>query len=330
LDGACSDTDGLTIDRSAHFAAQAFAVDTVKEILILVSSPQKDPGHLNWLGFRDLVADQIGDDIAVEMSALGQLTLLVNGNKTSIRDDVRGYDVADFDLVVFRTIGNRLQTAIAVAAYCRKKGIRYIDQYIPTLGSTKLAWTFVHWEHDLPVPVTASCPAARVKEMVKETGLPAVLKATGAMRGQNNYLVHSVDDIVAHMSAPDAPKYILQNFIPNDGDYRILVLNNKPVMAIKRVAVKGSHLNNTSQGGTASRVALDAMPSEALDVAVRATRLAKLAVAGADIIVDNQTGKPYLLEVNKEPQIATGGLAGEKTHFYVRALSEMVNAELRL
>jgi endo-1,4-beta-xylanase len=92
------------------------------------------------------------------------------------------------------------------------------------------------------------------------------------------------------MSAPDAPKYILQNFIPNDGDYRILVLNNKPVMAIKRVAAEGSHLNNTSQGGTASRVALDAMPSEALDVAVRATRLAKLAVAGADIIIDNQTG----------------------------------------
>ena len=296
----------------------------MKKILLLVHAPQKRPGHLNWLSFRDLIKSEVSEDVQVEMSALTQLTFVLDSDNTRVYDHAQKFDVSSFDLVVFRTIGAYLEEAIAVAAYCRKKGIRYIDTYLPKIGNDKLDCAFVRWEHNLPVPKTIYGPVDGMLNEVATVGLPAVLKASAGKKGRDNYLVSTEDEISQYMAASGAPAFVLQNFIPNDGDLRLVVLNDEVRLVIKRHASQGSHLNNTSQGGTAELIEPRELPESALALAKEAARLEQLTVAGVDLIEDSQTGAYYVLEVNRAPQIATGGFAELKAAAYAQMLETLV------
>lgn len=299
----------------------------MKKILLLVHAAQKRPGHLNWLPFRDLVQQYIADGVQVEMASLSGLTFVLDGDATKIVDSHQGFDVADFDLVVFRTIGKRLEEAIAVAAYCRKHGITYIDEYIPAIGNAKLGCAFTRWEQGLPVPKTVYGPLDGMLEYAETIGFPAVLKADAGKKGRDNYLVRTPDDIRKYRAAKDAPAFVLQNFIPNDGDLRLVVMNGQVRLVLKRIAAGGSHLNNTSQGGSVELVPVESLPKPVIDLALKATKLEKLSIAGVDLIQDKYSGDYFILEVNRAPQIATGGLADLKTKAYAEMLGEIIKGE---
>lgn len=297
----------------------------MKKILLIVHAPQSRPGHLNWIALRDRVREDMSD-VQVDMSALSELTFVVSGDKARIFDANQGYDVADFDLVVFRTIYGQVDAAIAVAAYCRKHAVPYVDEYIPQIGNTKLSCAFIRWEHDLPVPPTAYGPAASLAALAEdgELGWPLVVKADNGKKGDDNFLIEDVDELNRCLVERPDVHFVMQTFIPNKGDYRIVVMNYVSRMAILRTAAPGSHLNNTSKGGGSGLVSLDTLDPRIVQLAVDAAKLEKLAVAGVDIIVDAQTGKPYILEVNRAPQIATGAYVDEKMKHYTTALRELL------
>lgn len=298
-----------------------------KRILVLVHARQARPDHLNWFAFRDLLRAELAGAAQVEMSALTELTFVLEPGKARIYDAAQGYDLADFDLVVFRTISRYHEEAISVAAYCRMKHIRYIDEYIPQVGNAKLSCAFVRFEHGLPVPPTTYGTAESLAAVAGTAYFPwpLVLKDNAGKKGRNNYLVHDATELRKLITEQPELRFVMQSFIPNDGDYRILVLNGKPRMAILRKAgANGGHLNNTSQGGTAEDVPLGQLPKAVLDIAVKAAKLEHLAVAGVDIIIDKRDGKPYILEANRSPQIATGAFAANKTAQYAAALKELL------
>jgi glutathione synthase/RimK-type ligase-like ATP-grasp enzyme len=300
-----------------------------KKILMLVHEPQTRPGHLNWVALRDLVREHMPDDTAVEMSAISELTFVIDGQSARVYDTEQGYDLADFDLVVFRTMYGQPEACIAIAAYCRKKGIPYIDQYIPEVGNTKFSCAFIRWEHNLPVPPTAYGPAAQVASLAASGafGWPVVVKADRGKKGQDNFLAHTPEEVQRILTEHEGKRFVMQAFIPNKGDYRILVFNGKPKMAMLRQASGDSHLNNTSQGGSATLVPLEELAPEIIDIAITASSLERLAIAGVDIIIDAKTSRSYILEVNRAPQVATGGFADQKIQLYSQALQELVNSE---
>ncbi len=296
-----------------------------QKLLMLVHAPQTRPGHLNWVALRDWVRREL-PDVTIEMSALGELALVVDGPSTRIYDTRQCFDVADFDAVVFRTLYGHMEVAIATAAYCRKKGVSYIDQYIPRVGNGKLSCAFVRWEHGLPVPRTAYGPASELTAIAQkgDMGWPLVLKADHGKKGNDNHLLPNPEAVKQLLADNPETAYVMQSFIPNNGDYRILTLNGQARLAILRRAAEGQYLNNTSKGGTAETVPLKDVPKEVIDLAVKASKVEKLAVAGADILTDATTGKAYVLEVNRAPQLATGASAETKMHEYGKALRELL------
>lgn len=301
---------------------------SMKKILLLVHTAQTRPGHLNWVAFRDALQQRFGKGAAIEMSAVSQLTFVLDGSNARIYDAKQQFDIRNFDLVVFRTIGNQSEPAIAVAAYCRKLGIPYIDSYIPEIGATKLSCAFVRWEHDLPVPSTYYGPDEELLAIARwQQTWPWVVKADNGKKGRDNFLVHSLPELEEVFVKNPEVRFVMQTFIPNDGDFRVLVFNNKARMVILRRGSGDSHLNNTSQGGTATQVPLQDLPDGVVDLAVRAAKLERLAIAGVDIIIDKQTNKLYILEVNRAPQIPTGAFADEKLTQYVEALKELLIQE---
>jgi glutathione synthase/RimK-type ligase-like ATP-grasp enzyme len=142
---------------------------------------------------------------------------------------------------------------------------------------------------------------------------PFILKNPFASRGKQNYLVESISSLNTIINQEKDVPFLAQRWVPNDGDFRLIVVNHKVRLAIKRTSTAGSHLNNTSQGGSAELVELGSLDSQMLNDAEQLSKLINRQVTGVDMIVDKQTGTPYFLEANNMPQLSTGAFVKEKS-----------------
>jgi hypothetical protein len=176
----------------------------------------------------------------------------------------------------------------------------------------------------LPIPKTVyftvdSLQTIAMKQLAKY-GLefPLIVKSNDGSRGSDNYLCKNIKEIhniaKESLTLPQPKEYIVEEYIPNDGDYRILYigLSHEPFV-FKRIASKGSHLNNTSKGGGGIVVDNATLPKVFFKDAKKAAKAVSCDIVGIDIIVNSETGKHYILEANSTPALATGFNVTEKT-----------------
>ncbi len=134
----------------------------------------------------------------------------------------------------------------------------------------------------------------------KLLSFPVIAKPYDGSRGVGIELLHSVDDL-QRLALP-LKNYVLQNFIANDGDWRVIVIGGRPIGVMKRVARDGSYLNNISRGARAYNETDEDVLSVIFDIAPKVAGLFNLRVCGVDIIRDATTGEYKILEVNTAPQ----------------------------
>ncbi len=128
---------------------------------------------------------------------------------------------------------------------------------------------------------------------------PFIAKPDLGARGFGVALVKSSGDIASLVGIKD---YVFQNYIKNNGDWRVIVLGGRVLGVMKRIARKGSILNNVSQGGRTIKETDPAILQEVMRLATDATAVLKLAFCGVDIIRDETAGQFYFLEVNTAPE----------------------------
>ena len=295
----------------------------MKKVLLLTSVKQtgRKPTYLAEEAFVEKLSQSLGDEVSITLAALPEL-MYQTGTTTKIWHPTEGYDVADFDAVIIRKVGNFLELGIAIAHYANYHKIPFTDHYLLTNGNGKLACAFIRALKALPVPETLYGPVDQVlaSQLVQ---FPVVVKADLGHAGQDNYLVHDAAEYKTILDTHAGQIMVTQSYIPNDGDYRVLVFNHKPVLAILRKKANGSHLNNTSQGGAASIVALDDLPQKLLRAAARASRVEKVQVAGVDMMIDIETGLHKIIEVNRAPQIPSGTFIDEKIAVYADFIKKL-------
>jgi ribosomal protein S6--L-glutamate ligase len=90
------------------------------------------------------------------------------------------------------------------------------------------------------------------------------------------------------------PPYYLQEYIPNDRDFRVFVINGKAVGAIMRISDSLTH--NIHQGGCGSAAIID---EEMGDIASRAAECVGVDYGGVDLLIHE--GSYSVLEVNGTP-----------------------------
>ena len=287
----------------------------MKRVLLILPAPYKK--YPEYTGNFVAASDS---KVEFVVSFLDDFLFVINGTQASIRDLRQDFDVADFDSVMMWLSLNQNQAEmIAIAAYCRKRKVHYADDYIPYVYGDfgdKLGSAFVAWEHGLNVPDTLFGSHQTIAEHYDHFELPVILKSVHGGKGNNNYLIHDAAELQQILESNPDTKYVLQQFIPNDGDYRVLVFGGKPTLVIYRRASGNSHLNNTSQGGTAKTVDLSTISPAVKTLAKLAAHVGKVEIAGVDIMLDKDTGEPYLLEVNRLPQIASGSFIDDKLQAY--------------
>jgi glutathione synthase/RimK-type ligase-like ATP-grasp enzyme len=243
-----------------------------------------------------------------------------------------GEDIASFDIVHFKTSGERDVTA-AMARYLKKRGVKIVDESTMHFApSSKLYQYVILADNDIPLPdslyMSPSNLRASYEKFTETLGLPFVLKGIHASRGDHNYLIRSreaYDQACAAVLA-DGVFVIGQKFVPNTGDYRVLVFGRRIAMIIHRSRADDStHLNNTSQNGTARLIELADLPTEVQTTSIVAAKVMDHGVAGVDMVQDSETGMWYCFEVNSGPQLATGAFIDEKR----AAFAKYIETELK-
>ena len=279
--------------------------------------------------FAGKIRHLVGDDATVANCEISELFFEVDAESIAIYHPVKGFDIKDFDLVIIRHIGKYSVEAHAITAYCEAFGIQYTDTYLNRLLlDNKLSTQFALWFGGIKNwPRTLYGPVAEMKRRLPELGGKAVLKDNNGSKGRLNFVVSSPKQIQLIVDEYPDIFFVLQEYIPNKGDLRVLVLNGAASLVIRRTGDGSSHLNNTSQGGAADIVPLEEIDSRVLEVAERAAELLKLQVAGVDVMFDERTSEAYLLEVNNAPQVSSGSFVEEKASLYANMIRSMLKGE---
>lgn len=302
-----------------------FLVDTK----MVASAAQKE--HKNVLILNSIDSDIVAKFASDLSSATPGLTchystyddLLIyldNGTASIIRNST-GEKLEEYDLVYFKTHFQRQEFAASLSELFDAWGIQYIDKEIGHHPSnTKVTQYLRLSQLGLPVPKTiminTSILADQFDRFVNFLGLPFILKDPEADKGLRNYLVKTEQQFNTIVKETELSQkyYVAQEFIPNEGDLRLVVLDKEVKLIIGRRASQGSetHLNNTSTGGSAELIPVLSYDSAVKVIAVQAALALDRQVAGVDLIQNTDTGKWYILEVNNSPQLASGAFMNEK------------------
>lgn len=244
-----------------------------------------------------------------DVAALEDFLYVIDNGEAKIIDMFTGKDIASYSFVYFKGWESMSDRAAAAAIYLQVHGIPFIDTTVAQKGNpNKLVSHFRLWQNLLPVAKTLYTSSTHAEAALDKKILqyPIVIKSTVGQKGKDNYLAKTKKEALKIIKAYPDTDFMMQEFIPNEGDWRIQVYGNKAALALKRIGKTGSHLNNTSAGGETIMTELSNVNPLLLEMAEDAAQVMDLQVAGVDIIEDKKTKKAYVLEVNQGSQIVTG------------------------
>ncbi len=150
-------------------------------------------------------------------------------------------------------------------------------------------------------------------------GTPVVVKLLEGTQGIGVILAETTkvaEAIIETLSGPAKMSVLLQQYVKESKgrDIRALVVGDRVVAAMRRVAQPGEFRSNVHRGGSAEAVQL---PGEYQTTAVHAAQIMGLRVAGVDLL-EGKDG-PILMEVNSSP-----GLEGIESSTKVDVAGEIV------
>ncbi len=118
-------------------------------------------------------------------------------------------------------------------------------------------------------------------DISKIKSFPCIMKSVSGHGGQEVFFVKDLETVNRIKSEHPNLKFIYQEFLENDGDVRIYILNGEPVVAVKRKSNE-DYRNNYSLGG---EVELYEPSKEMVHAAVKVTNLLKADFIGVDFLL---------------------------------------------
>lgn len=155
-------------------------------------------------------------------------------------------------------------------------------------------------EYGVPTPKTLLYPELAYDGYVYMLGSPFIFKPISGTHGEGIKIIWREEDLPAELG-------IMQEYIEESAgtDIRVVVVGDKVVAAMRRIAQAGEFRANLHQGATAETI-------ESSDVinntAVSASRSLGLDVAGVDIVMS--ANGPLVLEANPSPGLGIEAYTG--------------------
>lgn len=313
-------------------------MDKRLKVLFLFANNSVRSGKADPQALKDLMtaaAGQLNVDMDIFVSYARSLSFLISNKKVKIRDNRNHMDLDEYDFVYFRKAGSAMQQMLTCALYLKDNNIPFYDTELAKSNSrNKLSQMYMLQRKSVPIPKTLFCRNNRRlirlvgSRYAKDFAFPLIAKATGGTRGDANYLVKSIEEL-ENIIKTEKRHFMIQEFIPNDGDMRFFIVNGALKGVIGRKASGDSHLNNTSKGGSADLLNRNDFSDVVVADALESALVFGRDCAGVDVIFNKDTGAHYILEVNRAPQIEHASFENEKAIWMVEAiLSSIMNNHL--
>jgi ribosomal protein S6--L-glutamate ligase len=282
-----------------------------KSILILnfdpvsVSTPGTEDKYARGYKRADSLLIELAEEKGLDAVSLQYDKVVIDGEEIYIGEK----RLCDFDYVIMGMMAKKTEIVNPILQYLEKHGVPHFNYGTPSDRGNKLQDMYNLIQAGLPyVPsfVTANSTEA-VKYVTKhwKGEYPVVCKVMNASQGDGVSKCDSAEELEKAFSNPKDPTYedfrMVQKFIPNEGDYRVLIFCDKIIATAKRVSKdpKKEFRNNMSKGGSGFVAELS---HEASQLALDSVKTLEKEMAGVDLIQDKNTGKWFIMEVNSAPQ----------------------------
>ena len=290
--------------------------------ILLLSSAEIEENEAKNDAFVANLNERLQDDCIVEWSNYHDIGLEIAGGSLEAFRISDGQPLDNFRVVYFKSYFRYQELASAIAEALAACHVQFVGaelkHYIPATKLTQLARLS---RGGLHVPLTLYMSIEHYVnhyDLLKEKlGDKFIFKAIDGSTGEDNYLITSQAQLAEIVAGNVGRHFIAQEFIANDSDLRLLVVGGEVRLVIERRRHDDStHLNNTSQGAAASLVSLEKIDPKLHRMALKAADIMNREIAGVDIVLEKDSRKPFLLEVNASPQIASGAYVPEKLQLY--------------
>jgi glutathione synthase/RimK-type ligase-like ATP-grasp enzyme len=221
--------------------------------------------------------------------------------------------LAEFDGLFIRETTSVNHHTFRFAQRAASEGLVVIDDPISILRTTnKVYLAELLQRHKIPVPKTLVVHRDNVHHIIPELGLPCVLKkpdsafSVGVTKAESEEeLCQQTDKLLT-----ESELVVAQEFLPTTFDWRIGILDERPLYACKYHMAKNHWqiIRHEEQGrqqyGKVETLPVELAPRAAVKVALAAANLIGNGLYGVDV---KQSGnKFFVIEVNDNPNIEAG------------------------
>lgn len=236
-------------------------------------------------------------------------------------------DIAEFDALFLRETTYVDHPTFRLSRRAAAEGLVVIDDPTSILRCTNKVYQAELFErYEVPHPKTMVVDEDSVDAVSHTVGLPCVLKRPDSSFSKGVVRVDTEADLRERLAEflRDSDLVIAQAYTPSQFDWRVGVLGGDPLWACRYHMARG-HWQIVANGpagrrrfGRVEAVPLEAVPSRAVQVAVRAARLIGDGLYGVDV---KEVGRRFLvMEVNDNPNVDAGcedAVIGEKLYMAV-------------
>lgn len=221
---------------------------------------------------------------------------------------VGGIPLSDYNLIYIRLVGRRFEDLALLIREAKRLNIPVVDRVFTDSGFSrlpisKLLETKILSEADLPIPKTIYGKLTEIAQKAPEAfGYPFVVKLTTGKQGHGVFAPKNKEELeklteVLRVKEKEGQRFLAQEFIKAPKRIRVLVVGEKVLGAIQRPTRWRKRFSTEA----VQKKSLTPIPSKVETLAIKASKVLMLDIAGVDIL-ESVEGKYYLLEVNSAPR----------------------------
>jgi glutathione synthase/RimK-type ligase-like ATP-grasp enzyme len=191
-----------------------------------------------------------------------------------------------------------------------KEGMVVIDDPVSILRCTnKVYLAEMLARHKIDIPRSIVVHRDNIHRIVEELGFPCVLKKPDSAFSQGVVKIASEEDLRTRFAdySGDSELLIAQEFLPTTFDWRIGILDQKPLYACRYFMAPGhwqivkQERDGRGRYGKTETLPVELAPRKAVKLALKAANLIGDGLYGVDVKESN--GNFYIIEVNDNPNI---------------------------
>lgn len=221
--------------------------------------------------------------------------------------------INEFDALFIRETTSVNHHTYRMARRAEAEGLVVIDDPRSILLCTnKVYLAELLKKHNIPAPETLILSPENTQKILGQLGLPCIIKQPDSFFSQGVLKVDTEDEYLRETTRlfEKSDLLIAQQFLPTPFDWRIGILDGKPLyacryyMARKHWQIYERSDDGKTHAGNADTLAIEEVPKPVVACALKIARLIGNGLYGVDL--KEIDGKVYIIEVNDNPSIDSG------------------------